>query len=665
MKSGMFAIVLALFGHAVLRADEPLDYTKPRTPPAPTPEWVKLVDQGQYNPRLRGCLAPEGVKAEVLAETGVVGDASALAFADDGTLFLLQRKQPRDVLVVLHFDKEKYTYDKARTVLEREQLSSFFLHDGWIYYGAGAKLSRSRQANPDGPYDVTEDVAHGFGGAVCGLSLGNDGRLYVSAGAGDHRVEGRDGSRATVLHSGAIFRCRPDGSRMEVYSFGTCNPRGGLAFDAAFHAFHTDNDVPDQGKFTGCRLLHVVETGDYGWRGRSGPKRLVPDPVRGAVYGELPGKLAPLCKTGPGEHAGLLIYNESRFPAPYRGLLYSPDAAGKEVHAYKVEPIGSGFTVLEEFSFFKSTEGAFRPRQITNGPDGAMYVLADRLYRLSWAGTGNDPALPLRNLDSWSRFARLDDAELIKDLSDPDCSDRRHAQWELVRRGDKNRAALIRLLDSSEASAPARLAALGALEMLWNDEVQAAFLRSLDDPEADVRRLAADGLARNARSGDEKVADALLKSLADTDLSVRRSVVLAMGRLGGPSTADDLVNAFAFDESHDAYLHDALLRAIERRGKEGIDRLLALAESGDQKNCDKVAEAFRALRTRPAAEALPDLLGSPHLNDEQRANLLRSYANYLLDPPLSLKPLEEWLAAHPDASAAEKQAVREVLELKK
>ena len=55
----------------------------------------------------------------------------------------------------------------------------------------------------------------------------------------------------------------------------------------------------------------------------------MPDHVRGAVFGELPGKVPPLLKTGRGAPAGLLIYNDTRFPENYRGLLLYPDVFRK------------------------------------------------------------------------------------------------------------------------------------------------------------------------------------------------------------------------------------------------------------------------------------------------------------------------------------------------
>ena len=66
--------------------------------------------------------------------------------------------------------------------------------------------------------------------------------------------------------------------------------------------------------------------------------------MRSAVYGELPGKVPPMLKTGRGAPAGLLIYNDTRFPEPYQGLLYYPDVFRKLVRAYRVAPRGSTFT---------------------------------------------------------------------------------------------------------------------------------------------------------------------------------------------------------------------------------------------------------------------------------------------------------------------------------
>src|SRR5262249_41473213 len=155
----------------------------------------------------------------------------------------------------------------------------------------------------------------GFGGLgqhqVSGLTLGDDGLLYITVGAGDSIVEGSDGSRATVLRSGTVFRCRPDGSKLEVFARGFCNPYRDLAVDAAGNLFHADNDGGGGPAFAGCRLLHLVEGADFGWRLRPGARGGDPDPVRCAPFGGQPGKLRPMLRTGRGSPAGLVVYDDT------------------------------------------------------------------------------------------------------------------------------------------------------------------------------------------------------------------------------------------------------------------------------------------------------------------------------------------------------------------
>jgi putative membrane-bound dehydrogenase-like protein len=704
--------VLALLGAASLLAAQPSDVNQPQSPPRPTPQWVKMIDQGQNDPRLKGYFTPEGLKVEIVAEEPVVVNPVGMAFADDGTLYVLEwvrdtgapseqyetitykdgtrravatvKKGVQDHVKVLRDSKAAGVYDRAEVVLEDELPSGILLHDGWLYLAGRRSVRRYRQSKSGGPYDVKEVVAQGFGGygqhKVSGLALGNDGWLYVTAGAGDNVVEGSDGSRATVLRTGAVFRCRPDGARVQEYSRGYCNPYGDVSFDTAFNVFHADNGGEDGARPTGCRLVHVAEGSDFGWRQRGGAHGCQADPVRSAPSGGRPGRMPPLLKTGRGAAAGLLVYNDSRFPEEYRGLLLDPDVFRKLVRAYRVEPDGATFQVTEEFEFLKSDDPLFRPCQMVLGPDGAIYVCDwrtdsggagqlwgdgrhGRIYRVSWAGTKEQPALPLRGLDSWAKIDNMSEQDLLDTLAAPDFSDRCRAGRALVRKGEAVRPALLKLLGDGGQPLSARIAALGAVQSFWNDDVRAAFVRLLDDGEPDLRRLAADGLALNCKTGDEAAHHALLQVLGDPNYAVRRAVFLAMGRIGAPGAADDLVNALAFDEGKDAYLRDGLVRAIERLGKPGSDRLLALAQSGDEKSLAKVIEAFEALRTRPGADAVPALLKYPHLSVAQRAGLVRSYGNYLLDPPVDLEPLMDYLLANRDEALPVKLAGLEVVSL--
>jgi len=681
--AALAAVVLSLPAAATDKLVAPSYIYRPQKA---APAWLKIIDQGDLGPRLKGYKTPEGIKVEIVAEDPVVVNPVGMAFADDGTPYVLERrpspgdehgektgpvKRTRDAVKTLGDSKGKGVYDQSKVVLEDERPTGLLLNDGWLYLCGRGTVRRYKQGKADGPYDVKETVAQGFGGyglqTVSGMTLGPDGRLYLTAGCGENVVEGPDGSRATVLRTGAVFRCRPNGSKMQTYAIGFVNPYGDAAFDAAGDLFLADNDRyisigGGEGKSDrGCRLLHVPEAADFDWRlGRDAP----------AAFAHPPGELPPMLKPDTHAASGLLIYNDSRFPEHYRGLLLYPDVEGRSIHAYKVERKGATFEVVGEFELLRSDDPLFRPCQAVLGPDGALYVVDrrgeehGRIYRLTWAGTKDQPALPPRGMDSWAKIAGLGDDDLVKTLQGEDASDRDRARRELARRGEKERPALLKLLRDSERPDAARIAALGALESMWDGDVLAAVLFVMQkDSAADLRRLAADAVGRNAAKGDEDVHNALLRVLNDVAPEVRRSVALAMSRVAAEAAPDNLVNAWAFEESHDVYLRHGLVRAIEDLGAPGLQRLVALGESGVQKETDKVVEAFTMMRTRPAADAIPRVLENPHLGAAQRAALIRSYHNYILAPPLSLAPVVDYLKAHPREDSAVKLDALEVLSL--
>ena len=146
--------------------------------------------------------------------------------------------------------------------------------------------------------------------------------------------------------------------------------------------------------------------------------------------------------------------------------------------------------------------------------------------------------------------------------------------------------------------------------------------------------------------------EALAQLLSDESPAVRRAGALALARLGSDAAADALVNAYRADDGKDAFLTDGYLRGIERLGKPGVAALRRAGRVGaDQADLDKVAAAFATFRTRPAADALPAMLANPHLTAEWRAELVRSFTNYLFDPPLPMDPMATYLTAHTDEPA--------------
>jgi putative membrane-bound dehydrogenase-like protein len=700
---------------AALPPPAPAEFAQPQSPPKPAPFPIKMVDQGSFDEKFKGYFLPEGFRMEVVFNEPDVVNPVGMTFAPDGSMFVLEwRPDPvagdrwfpvletfrykdgttRQVTtmkkfttdLVKHFVWNPATgkFGPPKIIIAEELPSSIMYHDGWLYVTGRGTVRRWRQAsaanisgvdltkpaNPNDPWNVREIIAQGFCGfhhhQVSGVTIGNDGLLYMTSGDDDNYVEGSDGSRATVLRTGAVFRSKPDGSKMETYSLGYRNPYRDLAFDDKFNWFHSDNDNEDGSKFMGCRIMHVAESSDFGWRLMYGARCCRPDSARVSVGGEVPGKMPPMIKTGRGSPAGLLIYHDTRIPENYRGLLYYPDVFRKVVRAYKTEPDGASFKITGEFEFMKSEDPLFRPCQMVTGPDGAIYVcdwrtdsggagklsgngVNGRIYRIKWVGTKDQPAIPLRSMDSWAKLTALPDSQLVDALNAPDLTDRVEARKELVRRGEKSRGLVLGKVMSGRMNANGILPALGLLQSYWNSEVEDLFRLLVNNDSPDVRRIVIDGLALNAKPKDAKAHEVFVKALNDPHPQVRHSAALAIGRLGAEGSAGILVNAWKNDSSKDVWLKDSYIRGLERLGKPGIDALVALANSGD-KGMAQAVEAFISLRIREGADAIPQLLNNAQASPAQREMLIASYNNYQLDPPISLDPLAKYLALHPDES---------------
>lgn len=318
--------VLGLIGHSAVAAPPapPEEFARQQSPTRPAPFPIAYRDQGDFDLRLKGLFAPVGFKVEIVADAPTVVNPVGMTFGPDGTMYVLEwsvdpvtkgawfefketfrykdgttkqvatmKKFVTDPVKVLRPNPRTGVYDRAETIIAEELPSSLLYHDGWLYTASRGTVRRYRQSHTGGPWDIKETIAQGFCGfhhhQVSGVSLGADGWLYLTSGDDDNFAEGSDGSRATVLRTGAVFRCKPDGSQMEAFSLGYRNPYRDLAHDANYNWFHADNDNEDGSKFTGCRLVHVAEGVDYGWRLKIGARCCTPDFLRGAVAGELPG----------------------------------------------------------------------------------------------------------------------------------------------------------------------------------------------------------------------------------------------------------------------------------------------------------------------------------------------------------------------------------------
>lgn len=652
------------------------------------------------DPRLAGYRTPPGWKVELAATEPTIVNPVTMTFGPDGRLYVVEWKEgrgPNDRILALTDADGDGTFDRSEVYMDGLDLPAGVLFwDGWTYVTLDHDVVRMKDRDGDGKFEVREAIVTGFGNddshhRVSGMILGPDGWLYLTTGDSDAHPRGSDGSRADVLRCGGVFRCRPDGSKVEVVAFGLRNPWGNVAFDDEFRIFHTDNDNEGAPGFTGCRLLHIVEGGDYGWRLREGARCCQPDFERATWNGGRPGRLGWMAETGRGAPAGLCVLNSAAFPPSTRNLLVYPDVFRKSVRAYRTRAEGASYSIGEEFVLLASDEGLFRPTDAEVGPDGALYILdwrtdsggagklsgngtTGRIYRMTWSGTAAEPARPTLPRDRLVALARADEPALVAALRDDDYLARRAATLELIRRGVERPEALARIVADPAAPTPApnsaRLHALAVLAATSPAIAPAAWRAAATDHAPALRRFALE-CARRFAPGDGVEArralaelSGLLDDAPEADPQVMRERLLALGRAGAGSGDEDFARRAAaalLDRAEklpekDPFLRDAATRALEALGPVGLRAVVAAMSSGDRGASAAATFALQGWRGRDGLEALLDEATGParDASASGRLGLFRALREMgAAVPPARIAGWLEHSEGAPDAVRAE------------
>ena len=333
-----------------------------------------------------------------------------------------------------------------------------------VFFACVPAVWRLRDVDADGVADERKPLHVGFGVReglrghdLHALVLGPDGRLYFSLGDRGFHLAGPNGVLADP-EVGAVFRCEPDGSKLEVVATGLRNPQG-LAFDDAGNLFTIDNsgDFGDR-----PRLVQVVPGGDSGWRmtffdvpnrGPFGRERLWELPHDGQPAWIVP----PLAHIGDGP-AGLDHYPGTGLPAHFEGRFLVADFTGSDatssIRSFRIRPSAAAYEIWAEEQTFRHVLAT----DVKFGPDGAIWVAnwvapqpagaRGRIWR--FAPTASPEAAELTRISAEVRrllerqWSAVDADELVGLLGHADGRVRREAQWELARRGDLERLSAAR-----------------------------------------------------------------------------------------------------------------------------------------------------------------------------------------------------------------------------
>jgi putative heme-binding domain-containing protein len=443
-----------------------------------------------------------------------------------------------------------------------------------------------------------------------GLAWGPEGDLYISMGdptpgygdftRPDHWchwtfISGPGNTKTPYTGVGGVFRCRPDGSRLQVVARGTRNSVG-LAFDHHWNLFTNDNDhesIPSL--YVPGRLLHVTPHADFSW-------------PRGWMPFKTP-RRADLLETmfngmGRAVPVGQAYYHDTYLPRKYRDNLLVARWGIRAVTRYPLRHRGASFKA-QEFKLLVGRNQA-RPVGVAVGRGGRVFVTiaymahneGSPIYRSDLVMITRTDDRATHPFDAYEA-TKVAPAKLWAELSDPSWSRRHRAHTELLRRGDSLLKEAARRLARAKAADPA-LPHLIWLAAAGGGPDAARLLTKLAHAKDDLVRLQAVRVL--AEFPSLKAADEVfIKALSDPNAQVRLAALLALFPRQTPRVKE-VIRGPA--RSKDTYLRQAA--ALYLAEKAPLPRLQKLARSRDvpTRLAAVLAAGFR-LTVPPATAPLP------------------------------------------------------------
>lgn len=499
----------------------------------------------------------------------------------------------------------------------------------------------------DGKAEVRETLFTGFGVGELWTRINNprwglDNWIYVGSGGGSGgTIRGPRLGREVRLGSTA-FRFKPDGSALEPAAGGT----GG--FGQAL------TDWGDRFFLTNSQHALYVAPLPYRYLARN-PYHAAPNPMVNAsgyfrVYPASiphPWRLERSRQPAWVEFYGArettangyftavcapLIYRAAAFPPEYHGNHFTCESQQNLIHRCLLERDGAGYVVRrapgeENTEFLTSTEGWFRPVNLSVGPDGALYIVdmyreiiedysAIPRYLQQQYGliTGHDRGRLWRVVaEGAARGSRPDLAtattpKLVEELSNPNPWWRQTAQRLIVERGDKTAVGELEALVVDGKSPQARLHALYTLEGL--DSLRPAVAERATADAHFAVRLHGMRLGEKWLNSSPDLLEKTLHRLDDPDPRVRLQLALTLGEAKESSVVDALAH-LALRYGGERWMRAAILSSVSERADRLLEEILAGAEDSDQR--------------KALLGPLSSIVGARHL-DEEIGRLLQSCA---------------------------------------
>ncbi|GIX04072.1 MAG: L-sorbosone dehydrogenase [Planctomycetaceae bacterium] len=584
-----FTIIVIAHGSAAIWAQRDL-----REIPPPDPELERQT-----------FVLAEGLEVNLFAADPAIHKPIQLAFDPQGRLWIAASEvypqiapgqQATDKILLLEDLNGDGVADKTTVFADGLLIPTGVLPgDGGVYVANSTELLHLKDTDGDGRADQSRIVLSGFGTEdthhiIHTFRWGPDGLFYFNQSIYIHsHVETPYGVRR--LNAGGIWQFRPETLRLEVFARGWINSWG-HAFDRWGQSFVTDG-----AGFEGINYLIV-----------------------GGAYPTAYGAERVLHGLNPGspKYCGLEIIENNHFPAEWQGNLITHDFRGHRVCRFVVSDQGSGFMARQLPDVISSQHVAFRPVDVRQGPDGALYIadwynpiiqhgevdfrdprrdhVHGRIWRVTYQG---------RPLQPRQSFVTAETTSLLHVLQGTDGFAREQARRVLKERGALRVIPEVerwwRGLDTQDPALEHHL-----LEALW-------LYQALDVPEPYLLQRVLQSSEPRARAAAVRVVAAwgdrltdplamLAQTIADEYPRVRLETVRALAQFPNPQAATIALRALQFP------LDDLLDYALWLTLRELKHVWVPAALAGDFDAGGRPAHLAFAVRAVGASELVPLLV---------------------------------------------------------
>jgi mono/diheme cytochrome c family protein/glucose/arabinose dehydrogenase len=658
---------------------------------------------------------PPGFRVELAAAEPLVSDPVAIAFDPDGRLWVVEMPgYNREIVDALPFylpEREKKPVVPDGKVVRLDDTNGDGRMDRRVVFLGGLRLPRAvgfaaggvlvgdppqlwlcRDTDGDGRADKQELIADDFGDPVDaessanGLLWGRDNWIHNTMYGAMLRYRNGTWERRPVPLRGQWGITQDDEGRF-FYTRNSDQLRGDL------FSPHYAVRNPAFSEFSGVNIEVAKDQ-------RVWPIRPTPGVNRGYRKDFLrsDGTLAEFTAA-----AASGVYRGNNFPPHYYGNAFTPEPAAHLVkRSLLLEQNGviQAVNAYDRTEFLRSTDERFRPVFLSNGPDGAMYVVD--FYRGILEGYNfittflRDQILERRlNEPLWGHgriyrivhergvlnpapaMSKATTRDLLGHLTHPSGWWRDTAQQVLVERGDRSASEALRNMAFNDPRALSRLHALWTLEGLGLAD-EAVIVRALSDGNSSLRAAAIrvaeglmdhgsaalwDRLSAMANDPEPRVQIQLALSLGEADsLRKQRIWFELLHRCDHPFLVDAILTGIGGQEV--VFLRELLQDGLAGAGRFHGERLLAalgaiIIRTGDTGAADRVialaggADEYPAWVRRALANGVESALSSA---GRARASLASRVSPERLEPMVRSKdPLVSALAMRLVARLEENQ----------